>query len=61
MKKVPISNERLQIRAFAAAFPIEEIKQYIEANRADYEKWLAEKKQAEAPPPKRRVSRKGAA
>jgi hypothetical protein len=62
MKQISISKE--QARAFAAAFPIEEIKQYITVHRDEYEQFCVEeikKDTNQTPLPKcRRSSRKNA-
>jgi hypothetical protein len=61
MKQISISKE--QAKAFAIAFPIEEMKRYISANRKKFMRFCAkeeEKRKQTAPPPKKsRVSRKG--
>ena len=56
--EVLLSKE--QIRTFAAVLNLAEIKAYIEANREDYERFLAdERTKPETFTPKKRVSRKG--
>ena len=56
-------------KIFASSFPIEEVKSYIAANQEEFLRWCEEEAQKGAqrteakasPPPKRRISRKGAA
>lgn len=54
-----------QSRLFATAFPIEEVKSYIAANQEEFLRWCEEEAQKHmqtqaSPPPKHRLSRKGA-
>ena len=61
MKGFQISEE--QAKAFAAALDVQTIREYVEANRQEFERFVEEEqkhKQLEVLPPKRRVSRKGA-
>jgi len=62
MKGFQISEE--QAKAFAAVLDVQTIRDYAEANRSEFERFVEEEKQKhkqpEVLPPKRRVSRKGA-
>ncbi|MDR2531982.1 MAG: hypothetical protein LBC82_03985 [Oscillospiraceae bacterium] len=61
MKTLVLSQD--MARAFATSLCLKEIRAYIDANKSDYEQYLAEeqqKKEIVTPKPRRRISRKGA-